>query len=214
MYTPPAFANDDAAELLAAVRAHPFATLVVNGADGPLAAYAPLVAEPDADGRIVALVGHIARANPFWRDAAGASALAIFAGPDGYVSPSFYPSKAEHGRVVPTWNYVRIEARGVLEIESNPARMRDFIDRPTAMMEAGRARPWAADDAPADYLDAQLRGIVGVRLAVTQIHGKWKLSQNKSAADHAGVVEGVRADGLFSLADAMSGSAKLQNGEH
>jgi transcriptional regulator len=213
MYNPPAFAKDDPAALLEAVSAHPFATLVVNGAQGPVAAYAPLAAEVDGEGQIVGLVGHVARANPFWQGADQAPVLAIFAGPDGYVSPSFYPSKEEHGRVVPTWNYVRIEARGTLTVERDPARLRAFIDAPTALMEAQRARPWSAADAPEDYLESQLRGIVGVRLSVTEIHGKWKLSQNKSPADQEGVIRGVRADGLTTLAMTMLQSSHVQNGD-
>lgn len=172
------------------VRAWPLATLCLNGPDGPIAAHAPMVGEAGPDGGLRALTGHIARANPFWRGVGpeGAPALALFRGEDAYVSPSAYPSKAAHGRVVPTWNYRAVEVRGRLTVETDPDRMDPYLRRPTDMMEADRQRPWAVDDAPEDYLAAMARGVVGLRIAVTAVEGIAKLSQNRDAADHAGVI--------------------------
>lgn len=195
MHRPLAFVVDDPERLLALVRAHPLATMAVNGAAGPALAYAPLAPETDAEGRIVALVGHMARANPFWRAAeADGACVAVFAGPDAYVTPAWYSSKAEHGRVVPTWNYVRAEFRGRLELETDPERMRPYLDRPTDAMEAARPQPWAVDDAPAAYVARLSAAVVGVRLNVESAEGAWKLSQNKiGTADYKGVREGLAA---------------------
>lgn len=208
MYAADAFRVDEPARIAAFAAAHPLATLCVNGPDGPVAAHAPLAPVLADDGGLAALVGHVARANPFWRAAqAGAVAvLAVFRGADAYVSPSAYPSKAEHGRVVPTWNYLAAEVRGLLTVETDPARMDPYLRLPTGMMEADRARPWAVDDAPADYLAAMARGAVGLRIEVTAAAAIAKLSQNKDAADRAGVVADLqtRADpAARALADLM-----------
>lgn len=203
---------DEPERLLALVRAHPLAVLAVNGPEGPVLAHAPLAADTDGEGRIIALVGHVARANPFWRAAqADPACVALFTGADAYVTPAFYPSKAEHGRAVPTWNYLRVEARGRLTVEPDPAAMRPYIDRPTDEMEARRAQPWAVADAPADYVARLSAAIVGIRLAVDMVEGVWKLSQNKaSTADHAGVVAGLSASphpADHAIAAAMSETA-------
>lgn len=196
MHIPDHFAEKDHRALADFVRAHPFAALLVNGADGPVAAHVPLAPECAPDGRLATLSGHVARANPFWKAALGAPhALAIFAGPEAYVSPGYYPSKGEHGRVVPTWNYVRVEARGTISLVDDAADLREIVDRLTAMMEQPRAAPWSVADAPEPYVAAMLKGIVGVRIAVTSVEGAWKMSQNKSAADRAGVADGLGADG-------------------
>lgn len=198
MYVPPPYAQNDIAALRALIVANPFATLAVNGADGPLLAFAPLVAETNPEGGITALVGHVARANPFWRAAAdnnGAAAVAVFSGPDGYISPGYYPSKAEHGRVVPTWAYARIEARGILRVETDPARLRPYVDAPTLLAEGGRAAPWSVDDAPSDHIAMLLGRIVGLRIDVASFAGSWKLDQKKSVADRAGAAAGLREDG-------------------
>jgi len=205
MHTPAAFSVTDPDLLADAMAAYPLATLVINGADGPLAAHVPLVVDRDeAPGSAIrSLTGHMARANPFWKTAQGAGALAVFHGPDGYISPAWYPAKAEHGRVVPTWNYVRIEARGTLRIEAAAEVVRAFVDAPTAMMEAARPAPWSLSDAPADYAESMLRGVVGVRLQITHIQGSWKLSQNRDAVDRAGAIRGLRDAGHTALADLM-----------
>jgi transcriptional regulator len=190
MYAPPAFAVDDPQGIAAFVAAHPLALVCVNGPEGPVAAHVPLVAQLDAAGAVTGLIGHVARANPLWQLAADAPVpvLAVFRGPDAYVSPSAYPSKAEHGKVVPTWNYLAAELRGHLSIETDPARMDPYIAAPTAMMEQDRAHPWQVSDAPADYTAAMKRAIVGLAITVTDAAGTAKLSQNRSQADAAGVV--------------------------
>ena len=184
---------DEPERLLGLVRAHPLAVLAVNGPAGPVIAHIPLAPETDGEGRITALVGHVARANPFWQAAeAEGVCAAVFSGPDAYVSPAFYPSKAEHGRVVPTWNYLRVEVRGRLSLEPDPAAMRPFLDGPTDAMEAERPAPWAVTDAPEPYIAKLSAAVVGLRLAVQSVEGVWKLSQNKAATpDHAGVIAGL-----------------------
>jgi transcriptional regulator len=193
VFAPPPFGVTDAAALTAFLRAHPLATLVVNGADGPVTAHAPLVVVAGEDGAPVELIGHVSRANPFWRVAQGLTAVAVFTGPDAYVSPSFYPSKLEHGQVVPTWNYQRAEVRGVLALETDPEQMAPYLAAPTDAMEQGRAQPWSLADAPDGFVARMSRGVVGLRLRVTAAEGVFKLSQNKDAADHAGVVFGLKS---------------------
>ncbi len=211
MYVPPAFAHDDPDGIAAFLAAHPLALVCVNGPEGPVAAHVPLVAVRDAQGAVVELVGHVARANPFWELADGAQALAVFRGADAYVSPSAYPSKAVHHKVVPTWNYEAAELRGPLAVEADPARMDRFVDLPTAMMEAARPRPWATSDAPAAYVGAMKRGIVGLSLAVTAVRAKRKLSQNKDADDFHGVLSDLAAStdpGARATATAMAELAR------
>jgi transcriptional regulator len=196
MYAPEPFCQSDANEIIALMRAHPFAHVLVNGADGPVAAHAPLAVEQDATGRVRGLVGHVARANPFWRAAQEAGrALALFDGPHAYVSASLYPSKAEQGKVVPTWNYIAVEARGAVRIETDPDAMAPYVETATLLMEAGRDPQWRVSDAPEDYVRAMLRGIVGLRIAVETLEGKWKLSQNKGEADFEGVRAALASSG-------------------
>lgn len=205
MHAPAAFSVSDPDVLADAMAAYPLAVLLINGADGPVAAHVPLVVDRDEapGGAIRSLTGHMARANPFWKTAQGAAALAVFNGPDGYVSPAWYPAKAEHGRVVPTWNYVRVEARGTLHVESDASAVAPYVEAPTTMMEARRPAPWSLDDAPADYAQSMLRGVVGVRVQITHIQGCWKLSQNRDAADRAGAIQGLREAGYTALAELM-----------
>lgn len=185
------------------IAAHPFAMMAVNGDRGPVSAHAPLKPVLNEVGMLVSLIGHVARANPFWAAAKNAHALVMFAGPDGYVSPSHYPSKHEHGRVVPTWNYVRIEARGVVSVEEDPAKLNPYVEAPTAMMEAGRAEPWRLADAPDAYIEALQRAIVGVRIQIDDVVATYKLSQNKPIADRAGAAQGLREAGASAIADLM-----------
>lgn len=193
MYVPPAFREDDPAALAAIIAAARLATLVTATPDGLVATPLPLFFDP-AEGPMGTLYGHVARANPQWRLPVSGEALALFAGPDAYVTPSWYAAKAEHGKVVPTWNYVAVHAYGPVEFFEDPDRLRAIVTRLTDLHEAGRARPWAVSDAPDGYIAAQLRGIVGVRLPIARIEGKRKLSQNRSAADRLGVAAGL-ADG-------------------
>jgi len=164
---------------------------------------------PTRDGRLIAtalpmlrvgdsLLGHMARANPHWREAGDGESLAIARGPDGYVSPSWYPSKAEHGQAVPTWNYQSAHAHGQLVAHDDPAWVRPVVAALTRRHEAGRAEPWDIGDAPADWLDGQLRAIVGVELRITRVEAKAKLSQNRSAADALGVIDGLGGGPLAS----------------
>jgi transcriptional regulator len=167
------------------------AQLVTVGEDGtPDATFLPVLWEGDR------LVGHLARANTHWRRIVdGSPALAIVTGADTYVSPSWYATKAEHGKVVPTWNYSVVHLRGAVTVHDDPAWVRGLVTRLTDRHEHPRAEPWAVTDAPADYVDKNLRPIVGVELVVGSVEAKAKLSQNRSDEDRAGVAAGLAADG-------------------
>ena len=193
MYLPSAFRQDDLAALHAQLQASPFALLTSAGATGVQASHLPLLLAPD-EGEFGTLYGHFARANPHWRDLQDdAEALAVFSGPDAYISPGWYPAKAEHGKVVPTWNYIAVHARGPVELIEEPERLLQIVSRLSDQHESGRARPWAVSDAPRDYIDTMLRAIVGFALPIRRLEGKWKLGQNRSAADQAGVRDGLAA---------------------
>ena len=202
MYAPPPYRVDDLDRLYAHMDAFPFATLVRNATGGPAVAYLPLALSKSASGDAV-LLGHLAKANPFWQRTEGAEVVALFSGPDGYISPSHYPSKSVHGKVVPTWNYVRVEARGRLSIETSPDRMRHYIDAPTTMMERRRENPWSANDAPADFINNLANAIVGIRIDIVSLEGSWKLDQRKAAADREGAIAGLRSEGNEDLATLM-----------
>lgn len=202
MYAPTPYRVDDTSRIFALIDAFPFATLVRNGADGPIAAYIPLARSQDTSGAAV-LIGHLARANPFWQDADGTEIVALFSGPDGYISPSTYPSKLAHGKVVPTWNYVRAEVRGKLSIETAPERLRRYMDLPTLLMEHRREAPWSVDDAPAEFIKNLANALVGVRINITAIEGSWKLDQRKTLTDREGAIAGLRSSGNDELANAM-----------
>ena len=191
MYQPAHFVEQDAHTLLALMKAHPLATLVRGGAE--LAAdILPLEVERVGDGWRV--TGHVARANPLWREADGQPVLLLFQGPQAYISPNWYPSKAQHGKAVPTWNYTMVQVHGTLRAIEDAEWLRGFVTRLTERHEGGRAVPWHVSDAPADYLDAMLKAIVGVEIEVTRVEGKFKLSQNRSAEDRTGVVLGLESD--------------------
>ena len=192
MYRPAAFRQDDLTALHAQIDSTGLALLTSNGPAGLQATHLPLLLEPE-EGEFGTLYGHFARANPHWQDLAGQEALAVFAGPDAYVHPGWYPGKAEHGQVVPTWNYIAVHAWGQVETFDDPERLRELLTRLTARHEAGRPRPWSLDDAPAEYLERMLRAIVGFALPIRRLEGQWKLSQNRQPADHAGVREGLAA---------------------
>ncbi|QJE71984.1 FMN-binding negative transcriptional regulator [Aerophototrophica crusticola] len=192
MYTPPHFREDDPAALRAIIRAARLATLVTMGEGGLTATPLPLLAEEGPEG--LRLIGHLARANPQWRGFDPAiPALALFQGPEAYVSPSWYATKAETHKVVPTWNYVAVHAYGRLEVVEEPDALHAIVSRLTDHHESGRATPWAVTDAPPDFIRAQLKGIVGVVLHVDRLEGKRKLSQNRNEADRAGVRQGLSA---------------------
>ncbi|MCY1352125.1 Protease synthase and sporulation protein PAI 2 [compost metagenome] len=192
MYLPTAFRQDDLAELHRQIAACRLATLVSHAADGLLASHLPLLLVED-EGEFGTLYGHLARANPHGRALAEGEALAIFNGPEAYVSPSWYPAKAEHGKVVPTWNYIAVHAWGQAEVFDDPERLLRLVSRLSDRHEAGRTQPWAVDEAPREYLDSMLRAIVGFALPIRRLEGKWKLGQNRSAADQRGVRDGLAA---------------------
>lgn len=190
MYQPPQFREDDLAAQHALIRAHPLGLLITAGEDGPLANPVPFELLDDGGKGLIAC--HVARANPQWtslRD--GATALVVFRGPDSYVTPSWYASKRETGKVVPTWNYAMVQVRGTARIVEDRDWLRAQVGRLTALHERQRAAPWAVEDAPEPFIEAQLRGIVGIEIAIADIHGKWKVSQNRPAADIAGVHAGL-----------------------
>lgn len=197
MYTPPAFREDDPAELAALMREARLATLVTATAEGLMATPLPLfyVAE---EGPFGTLYGHLAKANAQWKTPVQGEALALFSGPDAYVTPSWYASKQEHGKVVPTWNYAAVHAYGVAEFFEDAERLRAAVTRLTDIYERPRAEAWAVSDAPDAFIAAQLKGIVGLRLPISRIEGKRKMSQNRPEADRAGVARGLATSELAS----------------
>ena len=193
MYQPAHFVEQDAAALLALMQAAPLATLVHGGAE--LAAdVLPLAVERIGEGWRI--TGHVARANALWREADGRPVLLVFQGPQAYVSPSWYPSKARHGKAVPTWNYTLVQVHGTLRAIQDREWLRAFVTRLTERHEGGRPAPWHVTDAPANYIDSMLEAIVGIEIEVTRLEGKFKLSQNRSSEDRTGVVLGLEADAL------------------
>jgi len=211
MYIPAHFAADEAtvSELLAR---HGAADLITLTADGLLATMLPFAYVPAAPGEsnaLGALYGHVARNNDQWRTSALGESLAIVRGPDAYISPSWYAAKAEHGRVVPTWNYVTAHVYGRLVVHDDPAWVENVVRRLTAKHEAarlaspGQAPEWSVDDAPRAFVEGQLRAIVGLELQITRIHAKAKLSQNRPVGDIAGVAAGLSARGDDRSAEAV-----------
>jgi transcriptional regulator len=201
MYIPAYFAADEATvgELL---RNHGAADLVTLTAEGLVATLLPFIYLPEA-GQHGALHGHVARNNPQWKLPAVGDALVIVRGPDAYISPAWYASKAEHGRVVPTWNYLTAHVYGRLVVHDDPGWTEDLVRRLTAKHEGGREHPWAVDDAPRAYIQGQLRAIVGIELLISRVEAKAKLSQNRPAADVDGVISGLRERGDMRSADAV-----------
>ncbi len=198
MYLPPAFREDRTEVLHDLIRQTGLATLVTRTDDGLIASHIPLLLDPDP-APYGTLVGHLARPNPQARPAIG-PALVIFQGPDGYITPSYYATKRETGKVVPTWNYVAVHAYGDLTVFDDADQLLEVVTRLTDRHEADRARPWAVSDAPADFVQGMLKGIVGISLRIDRLEGKVKMSQNRPAADRQGVTEGLAADGRPDLA--------------
>lgn len=193
MYLPKHFEQTDTAALQTLMRDHPLATLVTAAADGLTADHVPLELDPAA-GPHGMLRGHVARANPLWRHADGQPVLAVFSGPQAYVTPSWYPSKAATHKVVPTWNYTVVHAHGRLRAVEDAAWLRGLVGRLTDGQEAARAQPWAVDDAPAEFVAQMLRAIVGIEIPVERLIGKWKVSQNRTPEDRKGVAKGLSAE--------------------
>jgi transcriptional regulator len=187
VYLPSHFEQHDAQALHALMREHPLATLVTQQAGGVTADAIPL----EYVATTHTLRGHVARANPIWREAAGQSVLAVFNGPQAYITPSWYPSKATTHKVVPTWNYTLVHAHGVLRAVEDAPWLHALVTGLTAHHEAPRPQPWAVADAPDDYVQQMLRAIVGIEIPVDRLIGKWKISQNRSDADRLGVAAGL-----------------------
>ena len=194
MYVPTHFEESRTDVLHALIRAHPLAALVTQTPDGLVANHIPFEIDPDP-APFGTLRGHMARANPQWRTLADAPALAIFQGPSAYVSPAWYATKRDTGRVVPTWNYAVVHAHGPLRVIHDPDWLLNFVTRLTTRHEAGRPDPWQVTDAPAEYIATQLAAIVGIEMPIARLEGKWKVSQNRPPADRAGVAEGLLREG-------------------
>ena len=195
MYTPPHFAENRPQVLQDFIGRNPLATLVTLSDSGLVANHIPLLLDldPAPHGK---LIGHLARANNQWRDFdARVQALAIFTGPQAYVSPSWYATKAETGKVVPTWNYAAVHAYGGLRVIEDAAWLRNLVGRLTERHEGTRSQPWKVEDAPEAYIQSQLKGIVGIELTVQHIEGKWKLSQNRPERDRQGTERGLGETG-------------------
>jgi len=191
VYNPAVFRETRPEVLEAAMAKYPLATLVTIGSKGLDATHLPLLYRRAGAGRAF-LRGHFSRANSQWKDYTAASeALAIFGGPQHYVTPGWYASTRENGKVVPTYNYVTVHVRGQLAFFEDADWLRENVTALTESQEASSESPWRVSDAPAEFIEMQLKGIVGVELAVSHIEGKWKLSQNRIAADHEGVVHGL-----------------------
>src|SRR5262245_1384093 len=202
MYRPGYFKVEDTAKVHAMMRAHPFAILVTQGNDGLTATHLPTVLKGGGDGSLGLIECHLARPNPQWKAyAAELDALMIFQGPEAYIRPGWYPSKAEHGKVVPTWNYAAVHAYGRLETIESRDWLLAHVSELSDQQEGPYAAPWSTADAPANFLDMLVRGIVGLKFTIHRLEGKLKMSQNRPAADRAGVVEGLgeRASGEDAL---------------
>jgi transcriptional regulator len=176
--------------LHALVRAHPLGLLITTGAGGLTANLIPFSLHGDV------LRAHLARNNRQLDDLrAAAEVLIVFQGPQSYISPSWYPSKEEHGKVVPTWNFVMVQARGTPQVMDDAAWLREQVVQMTANLESQRAQPWSVSDAPDDFIATQLRAIVGVEIPIASLEGKWKISQNRNEADRQGVIQGLSSEG-------------------
>jgi transcriptional regulator len=196
MYVPTHFKEDRVAVLHDAIRQYGFGTLVTSSEQELEASHLPLLLDPQP-APFGTLLGHLARANPQWqRVKPGIEALAIFLGPNTYITPSWYPTKQQTGKVVPTWNYLAIHAYGTLSFFDDAEELRAHVGNMTDTHEAPRAAPWAVSDAPEKFVDQMLKAIVGFRFVITRLEGKWKMSQNRPAQDVSGVLEGLtREDG-------------------
>ncbi|WP_353190137.1 FMN-binding negative transcriptional regulator [Pandoraea pnomenusa] len=197
MYQPAAFTEDRPEVLHDLIRQHPLGLLVSAGAQGLIADSIPFLMYPE-EGELGTLRAHLARANPHVAALQGVEdCLVAFTGPQGYITPSWYAAKAEHGKVVPTWNYAAVHAWGKPRVIDDAAWLRRLVGDLTQSQEQGRAAPWAVEDAPADFIDGMLRAIIGVEIPIRRIEGKFKMSQNRAMPDRVGVVEGLRADGVL-----------------
>jgi transcriptional regulator len=194
MYRPDHFRVDDIAEMHALMRARPFATLVSAGDSGLYGTHLPTVLKNE--GEFGAIECHLARANPHWKElAAGGEALMIFQGPEAYITPNWYATKAETGKAVPTWNYIAVHAYGRPQVMQDKEWLRCHVGELTTQQEAREPHPWKITDSPESYIDVMLRGIVGFRFDIARLEGKWKMNQNREARDRAGTAAGLEQRG-------------------
>ncbi len=195
MYNPPHFQEERTDVLYQLIRVHSLATVVTMGPEELIANHVPLILDAEA-GTLGTLRGHVSRMNPQWRDSVPhVSALAIFQGPSAYITPSWYPSREETGKVVPTYNYVVVHAHGPLRTYEDPELLLRNVRALTEQHEAALAQRWSVDDAPTDFIRGQLKGIVGIEIPIARLEGKWKVSQNRALADRQGVIDGLREAG-------------------
>ena len=210
MYIPRHFEQPRIEAMHELMRAHPLATLVTQVSGGLDANHIPLHLS-DAPAPFGTLRGHVARANPVWRDFADEAVLAIFHGPDVYITPSWYPTKQEHGKVAPTWNFAVVHARGALRVIDDAAWVRAHIEALTNFHEKSFSEPWAVADAPHEFTEKLIESVVGIEIVITGLTGKWKASQNQPAQNRAGIIEGLegcRHRGAAEMAALVAASAK------
>jgi transcriptional regulator len=201
MYNPTHFAEADPATLHALMRAHPLGAWVMHDGQQLVANHVPWLLNAEAG----VLQGHVARANPAWRLCAeGAPCLVIFQAEQSYITPSWYPSKREHGKVVPTWNYAVVHAHGRARAIDDAAWVHANVQALTSQHEARETKPWQVSDAPTDYIEQMLKAIVGIEIVIERLEGKWKVSQNRAQADKAGVAAGLQARGDNAMAIQVS----------
>ena len=194
MYQPPHFREDRPEMLHGLIRAHPLGLLISHDAEAGVIAN-PLPFMVEVVGNQAVLHAHMAKGNPQAQLAAESDVLVVFQGPAHYVSPSWYATKQQTHKVVPTWNYAIVQARGTLRVTDDPAALHALVSRLTDMKEETRADRWAVTDAPEKFIDSQLKGILGLSITLTSLEGKWKVSQNRPEQDRAGVADGLRAEG-------------------
>jgi transcriptional regulator len=210
MYQPPHFREDRLEVQHALIRSHPLGLLISAGAGGLVANPVPFVLHSD-EGERGTLRCHVSRANPHWRELRSVSeCLVVFQGPQEYITPAWYETKRATGRVVPTWNYATVHAWGAPRVIEDTEWLRRNVEALTRAHEGSRAAPWAVDDAPPEYVAAQLRGIVGIEIPIARIEGKWKVSQNRTDADRAGVAAGLRTQGHASAPMAQLVAERLE----
>ena len=194
MYIPASFNENRLEKLHDLIVNGPLGLLVTHGSNGLEASPIPFLLYPD-EGEHGVLRAHLAKANPHWKSLIGqAECLIVFQGPEGYVTPSWYPSKAETHKVVPTWNYATVHVWGSPQVIDDVAWLRRQVDDLTSFHERPRPQPWSVSDAPADYIANQMKAIIGIEIPISRIEGKWKMSQNKDKADREGVINGMRSD--------------------
>jgi transcriptional regulator len=214
MYQPSHFIETDLGVLHALIRAHPLGLLISSGPDGPVANPLPFLLDADVgpNGRLRA---HLSRANPQWRllaDNSETPVLTVFQGVDSYITPSWYETKRETGKVVPTWNYAIVQARGRVRVIEDAGWLAGQIAELTATHEAGRSEPWQVSDAPDSFIASQIKGIIGLEIEIAEISGKWKVSQNRPVADRAGVADGLDGTATSEAGREMAGLVRRYGG--